>query len=718
MKRRNFLKFLPAAGLTSIAANHFSLGLFAKSETTNLANPTSQEYEMPKPTATSRIDVLYFDASVPVKTITLINNTGDTVYPIIRAANSNAAPGGGALYDPHDPLNEEYRGYIGYVKNKKNYFGLPPSEKITVTIPLVFWDAGRVHIATNGATLCPAKPADDPNNPYRFRTINKDNTPTARFIEQLGDGSGLVMWYHAKEAEAPTNDAPDQLVEMTFRDKYLGSLSTAPYIPPSEKHALVNYDLSYVDTMLLPVAIEATDVPYPSPPPEKKAYGWIGAKLTVKEMQDAINEFTFTKDGYENKLLGKYFGGKGYTRYFIPPGEGDGIKIPAGSDVIANSPLNNTPSSYVVGRYMLESGGTDPVIQLGQVGSSSKTVITFAPAPPPAFFAQVKKGWQVLGADIVAGTKVDSVNVQKNQVILDQPTRTGNHTNNLYTFITPVTDYVAEALINLWYSWAQYYIENSKAADNTYMGSAISGSRVLTITDLNPMLVPGMGVSGAGIADNTTILAIVKPPISKEVKIMMSNPASSNNSTVQYKFTNGKAPQVPGAKEAKTFPLKFDKTEAEKSIDFASNVYQVLSAMGTIPLIPAYLVTTQILANVLGCSVGKLPDLGGDFGTINTGVTNMIKSLLRGVVDFNKDKVWYPDPSVQTGRRPFNVYNLNPFVWFVHKKLNLSGYGFSVDDDTGDVGADGASKLAVSIGGTAGLPNTKEHTFDHPFGVG
>jgi hypothetical protein len=57
-----------------------------------------------------------------------------------------------------------------------------------------------------------------------------------------------------------------------------------------ETHALINYDVSYVDNMALPVAMEALDVPVPvqTVPPLNPAnpnpgprlpYGWIGAAL-------------------------------------------------------------------------------------------------------------------------------------------------------------------------------------------------------------------------------------------------------------------------------------------------------------------------------------------------------------------------------------------------------------------------------------------------------
>src|SRR5262249_998995 len=53
---------------------------------------------------------------------------------------------------------------------------------------------------------------------------------------------------------------------------------------------------------------------------------------------------------------------------------------------------------------------------------------------------------------------------------------------------------------------------------------------------------------------------------------------------------------------------------------------------------------------------------------------------------------------------------LDPFVWFVHQQLGLSGYGFSLDDDAADIGAVYASQLGVSIAGLNGLPNHFEWT--------
>ena len=67
-------------------------------------------------------------------------------------------------------------------------------------------------------------------------------------------------------------------------------------------------------------------------------------------------------------------------------------------------------------------------------------------------------------------------------------------------------------------------------------------------------------------------------------------------------------------------------------------------------------------------------------------VRDLVKSVLRGVWNFTavpNQNQWYPDPAAKTGGQDFNVYNLDPFVWFVHspKAENMSGYAFSVDDD-------------------------------------
>src|SRR5262249_33286071 len=93
---------------------------------------------------------------------------------------------------------------------------------------------------------------------------------------------------------------------------------------------------------------------------------------------------------------------------------------------------------------------------------------------------------------------------------------------------------------------------------------------------------------------------------------------------------------------------------------------------------------------------------------------DQVKSILRGVSDFNVDKdqtKWYPDPAVSTlgasidtgsGPQPakFGVSNLDPYAWFVHTQLKMSGYGFSLDDDRANA-QDHTSPLEIAFGGLA-----------------
>ena len=84
--------------------------------------------------------------------------------------------------------------------------------------------------------------------------------------------------------------------------------------------------------------------------------------------------------------------------------------------------------------------------------------------------------------------------------------------------------------------------------------------------------------------------------------------------------------------------------------------------------------------------------LPNENAAIQAAITNEIKSALRGVPDFtsplySNPSQWYPDPALSTGGQSFNVFNLDPFIWFIHQKLGLSAYAFALDDDIGDVGA-------------------------------
>jgi hypothetical protein len=301
-------------------------------------------------------------------------------------------PGLAALYDQKDPFKNTYRGYIGewdpnYVDpNNHNgpkggiVAGLQPGHQVTIQVPLVFWDGGRVYFADNGA---PFSSANDPGNPLNKSAAQWHYDPTvatyvvgpdannqtplygANFSDPAtGDGNpnGPVMWYHDTSGAFDFgHDAAAQLTEWTIRDPL--QTRWAPNMSTAEVQTLINYDVSYVDNLSLPAAMEITNVPlHPVPPGyaskapvlEPDYYAWLGSDLSYTQMQDAIKVFT-TPDlsgGTANSNgLGTYFGGLPYDQYYLPPDNpGQNItgvhiqKLPAGYQVLADTPNNDVSS--------------------------------------------------------------------------------------------------------------------------------------------------------------------------------------------------------------------------------------------------------------------------------------------------------------------------------------------------------------------------------------
>jgi hypothetical protein len=165
------------------------------------------------------------------------------------------------------------------------------------------------------------------------------------------------MWYHSLTAENPNNDAPFQLIEMSFRNTFHNptinvgtgfnylicfNTSNTTYIGAND-FDLVNYDVSYVDAIALPVALEADQVPIPNTS-QSQAFGWVGSSLTLGEMQDAFANFVSS-----NSSVAAYFGGQGYPSYFAPSSV-DTIQLPSGQNLFFQSPysVGSNQSSFSI----------------------------------------------------------------------------------------------------------------------------------------------------------------------------------------------------------------------------------------------------------------------------------------------------------------------------------------------------------------------------------
>jgi hypothetical protein len=728
-----------------------------------------------------------FDADgtkIPVKTLRITNNTTDTVYPIMRDENSNVLGSNKAvgLYDPYDLPNKEYRGYIGYKEGTKYYFGLKSGQSILVSVPLVFWNAARIGIGTDSKYLTVPTDKYLPNplhyDPNSQRSITKAETP-----------NGVVMWYRAgPKPQAPSDDSEDQLAEWTIRDHpYLVNpkitAKTNREIPDSELVTLINYDVSNVDNLYLPLAMEATDVwvvpqgcgtgPTPcrtgwKPGSDPDVYGWTGAINTIDFLQTRIREFT----AGNNQLLGQYFGSKrqGWPFYNIPNPTNDPnapLKIPSGANVFAQSPLKAVPSSYGNGqwqtdKYMLSSGGTQPIkAGIGWAGgtpdSKGSTILHLSLAEP-AKIAFLQKGYLVKGLPpdkpptpnpIQPGTTVTDLNRTAGTVTLSKPL-VASSKNCGFEFMRPVDDYASEAMIKLWYSWAQYYLIHWKdqtpsapTVPTQITGSIKKNTATLTFNTKHPELVEGMAVKGPGLDDAMTEVgrhqgeAVILQIVSKGQSVILSQVANTASTNAIFTFLPPRLNPLlwtPTAKADPGYPLigdkfKFsDEPKWHNPYEFSQQVYLIMASMNQIGR-PNNDSVSKYMQDIVGANMGfiftKDAQNTDDAQMVIAMIRDMIKSVLRGVTDFtafpdkienDKHVVWYPNPSLPSGNQPFNVFNLDPFVWFVHVQLGFSGYGFSVDDDTADVGAGGASQLQLSVIKTGGLKNTNPWTIQAPYG--
>jgi hypothetical protein len=154
------------------------------------------------------------------------------------------------------------------------------------------------------------------------------------------------------------------------------------------------------------------------------------------------------------------------------------------------------------------------------------------------------------------------------------------------------------------------------------------------------------------------------------------------------------------------------------ALQFAQTVYDVMQTFSLLKD-PTKLASRSalLLSYIMGGNTGTFVQNNDptrqttlpDFRTAHQ-LRNELKSLLRGVYDFNAipdQTQWYPNPATPTpdatlngGAITFGIQNLDPYVWFVHRVLNNSSYGFSFDDDVANAQAP-SSSLEIAVGGNA-----------------
>jgi hypothetical protein len=328
-----------------------------------------------------------------------------------------------------------------------------------------------------------------------------------------------------------------------------------------------------------------------------------------------------------------------------------------------------------------------------------------------------KVTWNVIGADYNDATigTIQKIDPEKQTVIveLSQDITYKPAGYSLVFKVPPMDPYVTK-LTNLWYSWANYYVDQFSKLPIPPISATVSAdtdsnadTRILSFATAQPQLALGMPVTGAGITGLTTILKI-----SADMKtIYLSAPVPvANGQMATFTFSNPPAIAFSGDPGLQTNLINASGFGQDASFAnaFAASVYEMLSVYSTIPVNKTGLPnrSMDVVYEAIGGNVGFLPTSA--FTLISSDVRDLGKSVLRGVPNFItypdqhtpdsqwKPGDWYPTPSTPTDETDYNVFNLDPFVWFVHQQLGLSGYGFSFDDDVSDVGAGGASMLTVT----------------------
>ncbi len=650
-------------------------------------------------------------------------------------------------YDPQDVVGQEYREYIGYqVRGGGTFIGLPKGATITFQVPLVLWDGDNFFIGTDPDFLTSNKPVYNYNTnavisiagtkPSGTTDENTTTWVTGHSKYPLGIDP-VVVFYRSQTPATVLRAAAAQLGEWTFRDPYLTNFITDPL----QTFPLINYDVSYVNNLTAPVVIQASGVPITSGDRLSlqsptyfgtKDYGWNPTNLNAATFQTRINSF-INNTGVA--AIKNYFGGKGWPQYYNP--NKNDLVIPSGANIFLDSPLTNARSPYASDNnfYLLTStnDGAGP-IQLSSLGSiySQGDTIHFAPNYADDLMAlkQAIKNETIAvqssKGDYPDGTTVTGVSVTNLTV-----TVSNSHDNRVdggvYNFVRPVNDYASTDITKLFYSWANYYVSQfanfqDESANATYSpvtkqgpngNQVVTNQIVLTSVPAVPLAV-GMVVTNdtKTLLPGTTILTITDAndnpiPFANAIgdKIFLSL-VPPNLATGESKFDFSKPTALPYTTYSSPnfsftpYTFNFTTTAAQQqALEFAGSVYAAMSAeagaLQPSPLPPPAQLVGQVIQ-----FYANLPTDNSTGGKFVTGqVRDLVKSILRGVWNFiaiPDQSQWYPNPGTATQNvtvdgktAAFGIYNLDPYVWFVHDILNMAGYAFSVDDDVANPAAPG-----------------------------
>ena len=229
---------------------------------------------------------------VKPKTITVQNNSEGIIYPVISTSQNAVNEWVQACFRTSDPYPSSHV-YKIFINESE---GLAPGQSVTVTLPLysetndkqfiTWWNGGRVVLADRNKAL-----KDECDKPLEEQpkgvSCESSNTSCQLSIYQ----SDLQFSDHIYA----------QLSEFTFGDSIIPPKQNLRLLKPEN----VGYNISYVDHVYLPVAIEPKNNPY---------IGYSGSTQTLQNFREHLNTFLSTPIGMgwpvynieEYKLAGGY----------------------------------------------------------------------------------------------------------------------------------------------------------------------------------------------------------------------------------------------------------------------------------------------------------------------------------------------------------------------------------------------------------------------------
>lgn len=242
------------------------------------------------------------------KTITVVNNSGGVIYPVIATSKNAVNEWLQGCRRTTDAVPTEFV-YKLYVNEGT---GLPANSSVTLTLPLysqlasdryiTWWNGGRVLLA-------------DRNDRLSDESATRIGTPDT--VTCHASHAACSLTTYASDVQFPEN-VYAQLSEYTFGDSIIPAGQSLRLLKPEN----VGYNISYVDHVYMPVAIGLRGNPY---------IGYSGSVQPLAPFKQSLKNFLASDAG------------QGWPVYNL-----NDVKLPGGYNIFAQRsgtlpPQDNVP---------------------------------------------------------------------------------------------------------------------------------------------------------------------------------------------------------------------------------------------------------------------------------------------------------------------------------------------------------------------------------------